>query len=159
MHAIDEGESESIEETPDKDEDLQAWCLLEESEQEQWQEVVNRRDTQKVKEANHASPLSVEDSQYLNSNKIMNVKDRWVEVRVTLVSGDAGHVMPEVMLPRVKLEGTTSLKRFVAANGEQIKDLAKRLVFSRQTSSSSEVETLWCCMKRIRILEILEMEQ
>ena len=33
----------------DNDEELQAWCLLEENEHEQWQEVISRRDKQKVK--------------------------------------------------------------------------------------------------------------
>ena len=45
-------------------------------------------------------------------------------------SGAAGHVMPETMFPHVKIEHKTPLKKFVAANGEQIKDLgAKRIPF------------------------------
>ena len=39
MYAIDgEMTVKKIEETPDNDEELQAWCLLEESENGQWQE-------------------------------------------------------------------------------------------------------------------------
>ena len=38
----------------------------------------------------------------------------------------AGHVMSETMFPRVKLERKTSPKKFVASNGEQIKDLGKK---------------------------------
>ena len=41
-------------------------------------------------------------------------------------TGAAGHVMPETMFPRVKLERRTSPKKFVAANGEQIKDLGEK---------------------------------
>ena len=41
-------------------------------------------------------------------------------------SGAAGHVMPETMFPHVKLERKTSPKKFVAANGEQIKDLGEK---------------------------------
>ena len=53
-----------------------------------------------------------------------------VKVRVTMDSGAAGHVMRETMFPHVKLERKTSPKKFVAANGEQIKDLgAKRIPF------------------------------
>ena len=37
--------------------------------------------------------------------------------------GAAGHVMLGTMFPHVKLERKTSPKKFVAANGEQIKDL------------------------------------
>ena len=43
-------------------------------------------------------------------------------------SGAAGHVMPEGMFPHVKLERKTSPKKFVAANGEQIKDLGERRI-------------------------------
>ena len=41
----------NIQETRDNDEERQAWCLLTESENEQLQEVISRRDTQKVKKA------------------------------------------------------------------------------------------------------------
>ena len=50
----------------------------------------------------------------------------WVKVRVTMGSGAAGHVMPGTMFPHVKLERKTSPKKFVAANGEQIKDLREK---------------------------------
>ena len=49
LYAIDEDDSENFEEAADNEEDLQAWCLLEESENEQWEEVISRRDKQKVK--------------------------------------------------------------------------------------------------------------
>ena len=58
--------------------------LLEESDNEQWQEVISRRDKQQLKKANQASLLTVEDSHNSNQNKILDVKDRWVEVRVTI---------------------------------------------------------------------------
>ena len=41
-------------------------------------------------------------------------------------TGAAGHVMPEAMFPNVRLERKTSPKKFVAANGEQIKDLGEK---------------------------------
>ena len=50
-----------------------------------------------------------------------------------LDSGAAGHVMPETMFLCVKLERKTSPKKFVAANGEQIKDLGEKNIHSRQT--------------------------
>ena len=43
---------------------LQAWCLLEESENEQRQEVISRRSEQRAKKVNQASLLSVESSQF-----------------------------------------------------------------------------------------------
>ena len=71
--AIVDDDRENVEEATDKKEDLQAWCLLEDSENEQWQEVIRRRGKYKVKQANHASSVSVENIQ--NSE----VKDRWVK--------------------------------------------------------------------------------
>ena len=65
LYAIDEDDSENVEESAEDEDDLQAWCLLEESENEQWQEVISRRNKQRVKRANQASLLSVERSQSL----------------------------------------------------------------------------------------------
>ena len=115
-------------ETPDNDELLRAWCLLEESVNELWQEVISRRDKQKVKKATQVSLLCVQNSQNSNSKRIIDVKDRWVKVRVTMGSGAAGHVMPEAMFPRVQLERKTSPKRFVAADGEQTRDLGEKTI-------------------------------
>ena len=75
---------------------MQAWCLLEESEHEQWQEVISRRSNQRAKKVNQASLLSVESSHSLSPKKIVEVKDKWVTVRVTMDSGAAGHVMQGV---------------------------------------------------------------
>ena len=84
LYAIDEDESEDLEEKPYNDEDLQAWCLLEESENEQLQEVISRRDKETMKKADQASLLSVENSE--KSKKIIEVKGRWVKARVTMDS-------------------------------------------------------------------------
>ena len=62
----------------------------------------------------------------MSPKKIVEVKDRWVKARVTMDSGATGHVMLEAMFPRVKLERKTSPKKFVAANGEQIRDLGEK---------------------------------
>ena len=43
LYAIDEEDSGHVEEANDSEEDLQAWCRLEESEIEQWQEVVSKK--------------------------------------------------------------------------------------------------------------------
>ena len=81
-----------------------------------------------MKKANQASLLSVESSHTVSPKKIVEVKDKWVKVRVTTDSGTAGHVMLETMFPHVKLERKTSPKEFVAANGEQIKDLGEKSI-------------------------------
>ena len=44
LYAIAENDTENVKEATDTEEDLQALCLLEESENEQWQEVISRRD-------------------------------------------------------------------------------------------------------------------
>ena len=127
MYAIDEDGSENAEESVENEEDLQAWCTLEESEHEQWKEVISRRSKHRMKKVNQASLLSVESSHSLSPKKI-EVKDTWVKVRVTMDSGAAGQLMPETMFPHVKLERKTSPKKFVAANREQIKDLGGKSV-------------------------------
>ena len=134
LYAMDEDDSEDTKEysnrSTESEEDLQAWCILEESESEQWQEVISRRSRQRAKRTNQASLLSVESSYDLSPKKIVEEKDKWVKVRATMDSGAAGHVMPEAMFPHVKIERKTPSKKFVAANGEQIKDLgAKRIPF------------------------------
>ena len=92
--------------------------------------MISRRSRQRAKRTNQASLLSVESSYDLSPKKIVEEKDKWVKVRATMDSGAAGHVMPEAMFPHVKIERKTPSKKFVAANGEQIKDLgAKRIPF------------------------------
>ena len=148
LYAIDEDDSENVEESAEDEDDLQAWCLLEESENEQWQEVISRRNKQRVKRANQASLLSVESSQNLSPKKIVEVRDKWVKVRVTMDSGAAGHVMPGTMFPRVKLECKTSPKKFLAANGEQIKDLGEKKHSIQDKRGNSEVHDIQkreCC--------------
>ena len=86
LYAIDEDESENIEETLDSDEEFQAWCLLEQSENEQWQDAISRRDKEMMKQFHQASLLSVENSEKSSSKKIIEVKGRWVKVSVTMNS-------------------------------------------------------------------------
>ena len=85
LYAIDEDGDENVDESAEDEDDLQAWCL-EESENEQWQEVISRRNKRRVKRANQASLLSVESSQNLSSKKVVEVRDKWVKVRVTMDS-------------------------------------------------------------------------
>ena len=95
LHAIGEDDSENVKESAENEEDLRARCLLEESDNEQWQEVISTRSKQRAKKANQAPPSSVESSHSLSPKKIVEVKDKCVKVRVTMDSGTAGHVMPE----------------------------------------------------------------
>ena len=143
--------------------------------------MISRRSKQRAKKVNQASLLSVESSHNLSPKKIVEVKDKWVKVSVTMDSGAAGHVMPETMFPHVKLERKTSPERFVAANGEQIKDLGEKnnsiqdkrgnpeaqniqkceccQTTHFNAKRSSEPETLLCWTKRIRTFETFETEQ
>ena len=105
-------EGEVNEEAPDNEEELQAWCLLEESEHEQRQPVISRGE---LKKAAGASLLSVDNNQSSSHTTTIEVKDRWLKVRVTTDSGAAGHVMIERILPQVKLERNTAPKQFLAA--------------------------------------------
>ena len=82
LYATDEDDSENAEESAENEEGLQAWCLLEESKNEQWQEVVSRRSKQRAKKVNQASSSSVESSHSLSPKKNVEVKGKWVKVRV-----------------------------------------------------------------------------
>ena len=88
--------------------------------------MISRRSKQRADEVNQASLLSVDSSHSSSPQKIVKVKDRWVKVRATMDSGAASHVMLETMFPHVKLNRKTSPKKFVAANGEQIRDLGEK---------------------------------
>ena len=58
--------------------------------------------------------------------KVIEVKDNWVNIRATMGTGAAEHVMPAEMFPRVKLDRTSTTKKFVAAEGENIEDLGEK---------------------------------
>ena len=90
LYAVDEDDGENAEESTENEEDLQAWCLLEESENEQWQEVISKQNKRRVKKDNQASLLSIENSHNSNLKKIVEVKDKRVKVRVAMDSGAAG---------------------------------------------------------------------
>ena len=94
-------------------------------------EVISKQNKRKVKKANQASLLSMVNSHKSNPKKIVEVKDKWVKVRVTMDSGAAGHVMPETMFPRVKLEHKMTPKKFAATNGEQMKGIQRCITFRR----------------------------
>ena len=65
LYAMDEDDSENAEESAENEEELQAWCLLEES----VQEVISRRSKQRAKEVNEASLLSVQKQSQLESEE------------------------------------------------------------------------------------------
>ena len=61
--------AENVKEATDNEENLHAWCLLEESENEQWQDGTSRRSKHRAKKVNRASLLSVESSHSLSPKK------------------------------------------------------------------------------------------
>ena len=96
--------------------ELHAWRLLEESENEQWQEVTSKKsELNKKKKLDHESLLSVEKFSGVPPRKVIEVFDNWVNNRATLDTSAAGHVMPAEMFPRVKLDRTSLTKKFGAA--------------------------------------------
>ena len=64
----------------------------------------------------------------MSSRKVIEVKDNWVNIIATVDTGDAGHVIPSEMFPRVKLDRTNTTKKFVAAIGEKTKNLGKNTI-------------------------------
>ena len=110
LNAVEEDEGDISEEHEDDDE-LQAWFLLEESENEQWQEVTSKKSNVKTKKFAHESLLRVEDNSCASPRKVIEVKDKWVNFRATMDTGVAGHVMPTETFPRVKLDRTTTTEK------------------------------------------------
>ena len=123
------------------DDELQAWCLLEESENEQWQEVTSKKPKLKRKKFARESLLSVQNNSCASPRKVFEVKDKWLNIRAAKDTGAAGHVTLAEMFARVKLDRTTTTKKFVAENGERIKDLGEK------TISFKSVEGVHRCIK------------
>ena len=131
MNTVEEDKGDVSEEVHEDENELHAWCLLEESENEQWQEVTSKKsklNKKKKKKLGHESLLSVENNSGVPSRKVIEVKDNWVNNRATLDTGAVGHVMPPEMFPRVKLDRTSLTKKFGAANGERTKDLGEKTI-------------------------------
>ena len=88
-----------------------------------------RSHQQEIKLEDEETPeslLSVEHDSCVSPRKVIEVEDNWVNIRATMDTGAAGHVMPAEMFPRVKLDRTSTKKKFVAANGENIEDLSEK---------------------------------
>ena len=81
--------------------------------------------------------------------KVNEVKDNWVNIRATTDTAAAGHVMPAEMFPRVKVDHMRATKKFVAANGERIKD------FREKPIPFKSVEGVRRC-KKIRIASVVK---
>ena len=100
-----------------------------------------------------------------SSKKIIEVKDRWVKVRVTMDSGASGHVTPEGLFPRIKLEHKTPPKKFAAANGERIKDLCEKYFRSKHIQrcttfrSASVVKPLIAMQTVVRAGNIVVLDE
>ena len=109
----------------------------------------SRRQEIEIEEVDRESFLSVENISGVPPRKVFEVKDNWVNIRATMDRGAAGHVMPAEMFPRVKLDRTSTTKKFVAANGERIKDLGEK------TTPFKSVEGVHRC-KKIRSAKVVK---
>ena len=72
--------------------------------------------------------LSVENISGVPPRKVVGVKDNGINIRATMDRGAARHVMLAEMFPRVKLDRASTTKKFVAANGESIRDLGEKTI-------------------------------
>ena len=60
LNAVEEDKGDIREEVHEDEDELHAWCLLEENETEQWQEVTSKKSVLEKKKFVHESLLSVE---------------------------------------------------------------------------------------------------
>ena len=81
LNAVEEDNGDISEEV--HDDGLHAWCLLEESDIEQWQEVTSKKSNLNTKMYAHESYLSVENNSCTSPRKAVGVKDNWVNIRAT----------------------------------------------------------------------------
>ena len=73
-----------------------------------------------------------ENYQFSTSMNTFEVQAKSGKDRATVDSGVAAHVMPEGMFPHAKFERDATPKKFMAANGEQIRDLEQKTIHSRR---------------------------
>ena len=94
------------------------------------QEVTSKKSKlkkkKKKKKLDHESLLSVENNCCASPRKVIEVKDKSVNTRATMDTRSAGHIMLAEMFPRVKLDRTSTIEKFVAAIGEHIKDMERQ---------------------------------
>ena len=83
LNAVEENRGDISEEVREDEDELHAWCLLEESENVQWQEVARKKPKLKTKKFAHESLLSVENNSCPSPRKVVEVKDNWVNIRAT----------------------------------------------------------------------------
>ena len=68
---MEEDRGDISENVHEDDDWLHAWCLLEESENEQWQEVTSKKSKLKTKKFAHESLLSVENNSCASPRKVI----------------------------------------------------------------------------------------
>ena len=95
LNAVEEHKGDISEEVHEDEDELHAWCLLEESENEQWKEVTSKKSQLKMKKIAHESLLSVENNICASPRKVTEVKDNWMNTRATMDTGAARHVIQQ----------------------------------------------------------------
>ena len=107
-------------EVHEDDDELHAWCLLEEGDNEQWQEVTSKKSKlKKKKKLDHESLLSVKNISGVPPRKVIEVKNNWVNIRAHNGhrSCRARHASRDV--PESQTGSYEHNKEVVAANGEK----------------------------------------
>ena len=89
---------------------------------------MSRRERHKLKKAAHILVPSAEKNQSSSHKKIIDVKDKWVKDGVTIELWSCRIYTLEAMFSRVQLERKTAPKKFVAANGQRIRDLGEMTI-------------------------------
>ena len=99
LNAADEDKGDISEEVHEDEDELHAWCLLEESESEQWQEVISKKSKLMLVKLAQESLPSVEKNSCASPRKVIEVKDSWVDIRHNWTLDLRGHVMPAENVP------------------------------------------------------------
>ena len=127
-----------------------------------WQEVTSKKSKLKKQKLDHESLPSFENNSGVPPRKIIEVKDTWVNVRATMDTGAAGHVMPAEMfgdrikdlcektIPFKSAKGVHWCIKFRSAN------VVKPLISMRQVVQAGNVVVL---DEKIRTFESIETTQ
>ena len=74
LNAVEEDKGDISDEVHEGEDELRAWCLLEESDNEQWKDVTSKKSKLKTKKFAHESLLSVENNSCASPKKVIEVK-------------------------------------------------------------------------------------
>ena len=127
----------------DEDE-LHAWCLLEESWNERWQKVTRKKSKLEWNKLDHESLLGVENNSGALLRKIIEVNDNWVSIRATLAC-HAGRDVPERKSWTVRTQQRDSLQQTIPIKSVEGAHRCRRNASAAKPYLNEKGRASWQC--------------